>query len=112
MRQPDRKQFLKAMQEEVEGQTKNGNWSIVPRTEVPQGSTILPAVWAMRRKRRIDTREVYKWNARLTKGINYWETYAPVAAQTRRGDGDNKQSRTTVDLTILLCEKCFQNVVC
>jgi hypothetical protein len=40
----------------------------------------------MRRKRRIDTREVYKWKARLnidgskqTKGVNYWETYAPVA---------------------------------
>jgi hypothetical protein len=86
MRQPDRRQFLKVMQQEVEGQTKNGNWSIIPRTKVPQGSTILPAVWAMRRKRRIDTREVYKWKARLnidgskqTKGINYWETYAPVA---------------------------------
>ena len=86
MRQPDRKQFLEAMQREVEGQTKNGNWSIIPRIAVPKGSTILPAVWAMRRKRRIDTREVYKWKARLnidgskqTKGLNYWETYAPVA---------------------------------
>jgi hypothetical protein len=86
MRQPDRQQFLKAMQQEVEGQTKNGNWSIIRRTEVPQGSTILPAVWAMRKNRRIDTREVYKWKARLnidgskqTKGINYWETYVPVA---------------------------------
>jgi Reverse transcriptase (RNA-dependent DNA polymerase) len=40
----------------------------------------------MRRKRQIDTREVYKWKAGLnidgskqTKGINSWETYAPVA---------------------------------
>jgi hypothetical protein len=37
MRQPDRQQFLKAMQQEVEGQTKNGIRSIIPRTEVPQG---------------------------------------------------------------------------
>ena len=41
----------------------------------------------MRRKRRIATQEVYKWKARLnidsskqTKGVNYWETYAPVAS--------------------------------
>jgi hypothetical protein len=40
----------------------------------------------MRRKRRIETQEVYKWKARLNihggkqeKGVNFWETYAPVA---------------------------------
>eukprot|EP00978_Attheya_sp_CCMP212_P035604 scaffold155678_cov30-Attheya_sp.AAC.2 len=39
----------------------------------------------MKRKRRIATREVYKWKARLNihggkqeKGINYWETYSPM----------------------------------
>jgi hypothetical protein len=39
----------------------------------------------MKRKRRISTREVYKWKARLTahggkqqKGVNYWDTYAPL----------------------------------
>jgi hypothetical protein len=39
----------------------------------------------MRRKRRIDTRAIYKWKARLTihggkqkHGINYWETFSPV----------------------------------
>jgi len=38
-------------------------------------------------KHHIATREVYKWKARLNidgskqkKGINYWETYAPVAS--------------------------------
>jgi hypothetical protein len=41
----------------------------------------------MRRKRRISTREVYKWKARLNidgskqvKGVNYWQTFAPVAS--------------------------------
>jgi hypothetical protein len=86
MKQPDRKQFLQAMQKEVEDQTNNGNWSIVKRSQVPEGASILPAVWSMRRKRRLTTGEVYKWKARLNvdgskqvKGLNYWETYAPVA---------------------------------
>ena len=53
------------------------------RISVPKGHRVLPAVWAMRRKRRISTGKVYKWKARLNidggkqeKGINYWETYA------------------------------------
>jgi Reverse transcriptase (RNA-dependent DNA polymerase) len=86
MRQPDRAQFVAAMVKEIQAHTTNGNWIIVLRSSVPPGHDILPAVWAMRRKRRIDTREVYKWKARLnihggkqTKGVNYWETYAPVA---------------------------------
>ena len=49
-------------------------------------------VWAMCRKRRIDTREVYKWKARLNvhggrqqHGVNFWETYTPVVSwQTLR----------------------------
>ena len=39
----------------------------------------------MRRKRRINTQEVYKWKARLNvhggqqeQGVHYWDTYAPV----------------------------------
>jgi hypothetical protein len=87
MREPDRKEFLQAAANEVADQTKNGNWVIVHRSTVPTGATILPAVWAMKRKRRIKTREVYKWKARLnldgskqTKGKNFWETYSPVAA--------------------------------
>jgi hypothetical protein len=41
----------------------------------------------MKRKRRIATREVYKWKARLNidgskqeGGINFWETISPVAS--------------------------------
>jgi hypothetical protein len=47
----------------------------------------MPSVWAMKRKRRIATREVYKWKARLNvdgskqeEGVNFWETFAPVAS--------------------------------
>jgi Reverse transcriptase (RNA-dependent DNA polymerase) len=84
--QPDKAQFLKAMIEEVEGQTRNKNWIMIERTKIPKTSRILPCVWAMRRKRRILDGSVYKWKARLNvdggkqiRGVDYWETYAPVA---------------------------------
>jgi Reverse transcriptase (RNA-dependent DNA polymerase)/GAG-pre-integrase domain len=87
LRQPDRKQFVEAMRKEVQSHTENDNWKIIRKSEVPKGHKILPAVWAMRRKRDISTQQVYKWKARLnvhggkqTKGLNYWDTYAPVAS--------------------------------
>jgi hypothetical protein len=55
------------------------------RPSIPDGTTILPAVWSMKRKRCIQTRQIYNWKARLNvhggkqvKGIHYWETYSPV----------------------------------
>ena len=85
LRAPDREQFLEAMRKEIADQEKNNNWRVVNKKQVPHGTKILDMVWAMRRKRRIDTREVYKWKARLNvhggqqeHGVNYWETYAPV----------------------------------
>lgn len=87
LRQPDRKQFIKAMQKEVQDMKDSGHWHVVQASTVPEGATILPGVWALRRKRRIATQEIYKWKARLnldgskqTYGKDYWETYAPVAA--------------------------------
>jgi hypothetical protein len=87
MKQPDKAEFLVAMDKEMQGQMDNGNFKVVHQSEVPQGASILPAVWAMRRKRRISTGEINKWKARLNidgskqiKGLNYWETYAPVAS--------------------------------
>jgi histone deacetylase 1/2 len=85
MRQPDRLQFIEAMKKEVEDHTKNKNWRVVRRSSIHGNVPVLPAVWSMKRKRRIATREVYKWKARLTvhggkqtKGVNYWDTYAPL----------------------------------
>jgi hypothetical protein len=87
MKAPDRKEFLQAAQKEVDDQFNNGIWEIVHKSTVPEGVTILPAVWAMKRKRRIATGEIYKWKARLNldgskqvKGVHYNETYAPVAS--------------------------------
>ena len=87
MEQPDKANFIEAMEKEVRDQMDNGNFTIIRRTQVPEGATILPMVWQMRRKRDIKTRQVKKWKARLNidgskmkKNIHYDQTYAPVAS--------------------------------
>jgi len=87
LKEPDRAQFIKAMHSEMKGQVDNGNYSLITRSQVPEGASVLPAVWAMKRKRRIKTREVYKWKGRLNiegskqvLGCDYEETYAPVTS--------------------------------
>jgi hypothetical protein len=87
MAAPDKDEFKQAMEQEVNSHSDNVNWIVMNREDVPDGHTVLPAIWAMRRKRDISTRAVYKWKARLNihggkqvKGLNYWDTYAPVAS--------------------------------
>jgi hypothetical protein len=87
MKQPDKAEWLKAMDQEVNDHVAKGHWKLVPLAKVPKGVKVLDAVWAMRRKRKIMTGEIYKWKARLNahggqqvKGVNYWETYAPVVS--------------------------------
>ena len=55
--------------------------------DVPKNATLPPAVWQMKRKRHIKTREVYKWKARLNVNgsrmvhkRDYDQTYAQVAS--------------------------------
>jgi hypothetical protein len=85
LRAPDREKFIEAMAKEVQDHESGKHWEVVSKSEVPQGTSILPAVWSMKRKRRITTNEIYKWKARLNlhggkqvKGVHYWETFAPV----------------------------------
>ena len=87
LKAPDSDQFRQAMKEEIEAHTNRGHWKVVLKVDVPPGTRILDAVWSMKRKRRLDTQEVYKHKARLTvhggqqqHGINFWETYAPVVS--------------------------------
>ena len=87
MKEPDREQFLKAMEKETQDQLNNGNFTVMLRSQVPKGSKILPMVWQMKRKRDITTGKVKKHKARLNVdgsktqyGIHYEETYAPVAS--------------------------------
>ena len=87
MKEPDHKEFLKAMQKEVRDQMENGNFTIVRRDTVPKDTPILPTVWQMKRKRDILTQDVKKYKARLNidgsrmkYGVHYDQTYAPVAS--------------------------------
>jgi hypothetical protein len=89
MQAPDKAQFRLAMEQEVDDHEAREHWTVIPKKDVPYGTRILQAVWSFKRKRRIDTREVYKRKARLTAhggqqvhGVNYWETYAPVVTWT------------------------------
>jgi hypothetical protein len=87
MQEPDKKQFVEAMKKEVRDQFENGNFTVMHKSKLPKGATVLPAVWQMKRKRDIKTQRVKKHKARLNidgsrmkKGIHYDETYAPVAS--------------------------------
>jgi len=84
MRQKDKREFIKAMKKEVQDQMENGNFTIIKRSEVPKGKRVLPAVWQMKRKRDIKTRQVKKWKARLNvdgsrmiKDVDYDLTFSP-----------------------------------
>ena len=89
MKAEDAKEFRLAMQGEVDAHCDNAHWALCKREQVPEGTKVLDSVWAMRRKRRIKSKQVYKWKARLNLhggqqefGVNYWETFAPVVTWT------------------------------
>ena len=50
MRQPDRAQFLKAMEAEVASHHDRGHWKIQNKDEIPPNTKVLPVVWSMKRK--------------------------------------------------------------
>ena len=93
MRAPDREKFKESMIKEFNDQLNNGNLEIIHKSLVPEGERVLPAVWAMRRKRRTLTGEIYKWKSRLNLDgskqqaddfkkhpDDFWQTYSPVAS--------------------------------
>ena len=58
---PDCKQFLLAIDKEIQGHERRKHWELVPKANVPKGMKILDAVWSVQRKRRIETQEICKW---------------------------------------------------
>ncbi len=87
MREPDREQFKGAMKQEVEAHIRNEVWELIKKSAVPKGHKIMPSVWSVKRKKKIATREIYKWKARLNidgskqeEGVKFWETFMPVAS--------------------------------
>ena len=85
IRAADSKEFLKAIVKEVNDHIEGNHWELIPTEEVPKGTRVLDSVWAMKRKRDIKTRQVYKHKARLNihggqqeYGTHYTDTYSPV----------------------------------
>jgi hypothetical protein len=85
MQQPNEVQFLHAAVDEVKLHVDNKHFVLVPKVTLPKGTKVLTSVWLMKKKRRILSREVYKWKAQLNAhggqqehGVNFWETYAPI----------------------------------
>jgi hypothetical protein len=68
MCEQDRDHFLATMDKEVKDQMDNRNFTIVKRSKVPKGKTILPAVWQMKQKHDIKTRILKKYKAKLKIG--------------------------------------------
>jgi len=63
MKEPSKDKFIAAMVEEMDTQLKGKHFSLILRSKVLKGATILPAVWQMKCKYQIQTWEVYKWKA-------------------------------------------------
>jgi hypothetical protein len=85
LRQPDSREFVEAVIKEVNGHIGNNHWKLIPRTKVPEGTEVIPSVWAMQCKQDLTMGRVTKHKARLNLhggeqefGTNYYETYAPV----------------------------------
>jgi hypothetical protein len=87
MTAPDKDQFLQSMVDELQSQLNRGVFHPLHRSKVPPTATILPAVWAFRRKCKQTTGQVYKWKGRLNigghrmkEGIDYDLTYSPTVS--------------------------------
>ena len=59
------------MQKEWDDKYKNGNFYIIKRDEVPEGSTILPTVCQMQRKKYIKTGKVNKYKAIIKAKVHF-----------------------------------------
>ncbi len=84
LHQPEFKEFVKAVFKEVNSHVGNDRWKLIPRTKVPEGTEVVPSVWAMQRKWDLTTGKVTKHKARLNLqsgkqefGTNYYKTFAP-----------------------------------
>ncbi len=85
LRQPDARELVEAVIKEVNGHINNNHWKLIPHTEVPEGTEVVPSVWAMQRKQDLTTGRVTKHKAWLNLhggkqqfGMNYYKTYVPV----------------------------------
>jgi hypothetical protein len=85
LHQPDAREFVEVVIKEVNGHIDNNHWKLIPCTEVPEGTEVVPSVWAMQCKQDLTMGRVTKHKARLNLhggkqkfGTNYYKTYVPV----------------------------------
>jgi hypothetical protein len=85
MKEPDRDPFLAVIDKECEVHFKEGDYKLIKRSKMPEGSHLLSSVWQMKRKRKPSTGEISEYKARMNvdgskmvKGLYYEETYALV----------------------------------
>ena len=55
MNEPDHEQFRQSVQKEIEDHEMNRHWEVISKQDMLPSTKLLDMVWAMRRKRRIDT---------------------------------------------------------
>ena len=85
MQQPDKDDFVKAIIKEINGHTEQKHWKLLPRREIPEGDTVITAVWEMKLTRDIKTQSEVKGKTRLNIHggkqeyyVNYFENYPPM----------------------------------
>jgi hypothetical protein len=60
MREQDKDRFQESMLKEITDQFGNGNFTVIHKSQVPEGQIVLPAVWQMRRKGDVRTGAIKK----------------------------------------------------
>jgi hypothetical protein len=85
LRQPDAKEFAKAVIKEVNRHVDSNNWTFRMQIKVPEDVQIVPSVWSLHCKHNLTMNKVKSHKARLNLHggkqvyrMNYYETYAPV----------------------------------
>jgi hypothetical protein len=85
LHQPDAREYVEAVIKEINGHIYNDHRKLIPCTEVPEDTEVVPSIWAMQYKQDLLTGRVTKHKARLNIyggkqefGTNYYETYVPV----------------------------------
>ena len=79
-------EFLKAMEVEIKELEAHNTWTVMKKSEIPEGANILPSTWTFKIKRYPDG-TIRKFKARFcARGdkqiadVDYFESYAPVVS--------------------------------
>ena len=74
LRQPDVKDFLQAMMQEMDAHEIRNHWTLTLRSDLPPGTKAILAIWLFKRKRFLDSR-IQKYKAKICAygGMQTWE---------------------------------------